>query len=148
MLTPSEFFTQHIGQEMTSSPSPVLNWLKPTILAVEKGKLILQYTIRHEMTNPMGILHGGMTAAIIDDSIGATLFMYDEPPFYVTVNLAVDYFASAKAGDIVIAETTVIKKGSQVVNVQCEVWNEGRSRLIARGNSNLLKTEKRQAKEK
>ncbi|RQO73846.1 PaaI family thioesterase [Pedobacter sp. KBW06] len=143
MLTPSEFFTQNIGNEMTTSPSPLFNWLKPVILLVEKGKLILKYTIRNEMTNPMGILHGGMTAAIIDDAIGATLFGYDEPYYYVTVNLAIDYFASAKEGDLIIAETTMIKKGNQIANVQCEVWNEGRTRIIARGYSNLLRTEKR-----
>lgn len=143
MLTPSEFFKQNIGAEMTTSPSPLFNWLKPVILLVEKGKLILKYTIRNEMTNPMGILHGGMTAAIIDDAIGATLFGYDEPHYYVTVNLAIDYFASAKEGDQIIAETTMIKKGNQIANVQCEVWNEGRTRIIARGYSNLLRTEKR-----
>lgn len=143
MLTPSEFFKQNIGAEMTTSPSPLFNWLKPVILLVEKGKLILKYTIRNEMTNPMGILHGGMTAAIIDDAIGATLFGYDEPHYYVTVNLAIDYFASAKEGDQIIAETAMIKKGNQIANVQCEVWNEGRTRIIARGYSNLLRTEKR-----
>ena len=143
MLTPSEFFTQNIGNEMTTSPSPLFNWLKPVILLVEKGKLILKYTIRNEMTNPMGILHGGITAAIIDDAIGATLFSYDEPYYYVTVNLAVDYFASAKEGDLIIAETTMVKKGNQIANVQCEVWNEARTRIIARGYSNLLRTEKR-----
>lgn len=143
MLTPSEFFRQNIGAEMTTSPSPLFNWLKPVILLVEKGKLILKYTIRNEMTNPMGILHGGMTAAIIDDAIGATLFGYDEPHYYVTVNLSIDYFASAKEGDQIIAETTMIKKGNQIANVQCEVWNEGRTRIIARGYSNLLRTEKR-----
>ncbi|WP_316821038.1 PaaI family thioesterase [Pedobacter gandavensis] len=147
MLKPSEFFIQHIGQEMDRSLSPVLNWLKPRILAVEKGKLVLQHKVRKEMTNPMGILHGGMTAAIIDDAIGATLFAYDEPHYYVTINLVIDYFASAKEGDLIIAETIMVKKGRQVANVACEVWNESRTRLIAKGYSNLLRTEKRKPEE-
>jgi len=143
MLKPSEFFKQHIGQEMKTSLSPVLNWLRPTILAVEKGKLILQHKVREEMTNPMGILHGGITAAIIDDAIGATLFAYDEPYYYVTINLVVDYFAAAKEEDLIIAETIMVKKGRQIANVTCEVWNESRTRLIAKGYSNLLRTERR-----
>lgn len=142
MLRPSELLKEQIGKVMDNSPSPLMNWLKPVIISVEKGKIVFQYTIREEMTNPMGILHGGMTAAIIDDAIGATLIAYDEPHFYVTVNNVIDYFASAKEGDVIIAETTVIKKGRQIVNAQCEVWNNARTRLIARGYSNMLRTDR------
>lgn len=88
----------------------------------------------------MGGLHGGVTAALIDDVIGATLFSFNESYFYTTLNNVIDYFAPAREGDIIIAETLVIKKGKQIVNVQCEVWNEGKNRLIARAYSNLLKT--------
>lgn len=144
MAKPSEFLTQQIGKVMEDSPSPLMNWLKPVIRSVEPGKLAFQYVIRHEMTNPMGILHGGITAAIIDDAIGATLIAYDEPVFYVTVNNVIDYFASAKEGDVIVAETNVVKKGRQMVNVQCEVWNESHTRLIARGYSNMFRTDRKQ----
>ncbi|RWX03896.1 PaaI family thioesterase [Flavobacterium cerinum] len=118
-----------------------MSWLKPIILKVEEGSLAFQYTIRKEMTNPFGTLHGGVTAAIIDDSIGATLISYGEPYFYVSVNLVIDYIASAREGDVVVAETTVIKKGNQIVNAQCDVWNADKTRLIAKGYTNLIKTE-------
>jgi uncharacterized protein (TIGR00369 family) len=88
------------------------------------------------MTNPMGTLHGGVTAAIVDDLIGATLFSYGEEHFYTTLNIVVDYFSPAKEGDDIVAETKLIKKGNQLVNVQCEVHNSDRSKLIARGYSN------------
>jgi len=42
----------HIGKEVSESPSPFINWLKPVILSVEEGKISFQYTIRNEMTNP------------------------------------------------------------------------------------------------
>lgn len=135
------FLKAHIGKEITDSPSPFMSWLKPVMLSVEEGSLTFQYTIRKEMTNPFGTLHGGITAAIIDDSIGATLISYGEPYFYVSINLVIDYISSAREGDEVIAQTSIIKKGNQVVNAQCEVWNKDRSRLIAKGYTNLLKTE-------
>lgn len=127
---------------MTHSPSPVMNWLRPVMVSIERGKMVLKHTIRPEMANPMGILHGGMTALIIDDAIGATIFAYDEPYYYVTINNAIDYFSSAKVGDVVLTETSTVKKGKQIVNMQCEIWNETRTRLIARGYSNLMRTEK------
>lgn len=137
----SAFLKDRIGKEVSDSPSPFMNWLKPIILKVEEGSLAFQYTIRKEMTNPFGTLHGGVTAAIIDDSIGATLISYGESFFYVSVNLVIDYIASAREGDVIVAETTVIKKGNQIVNAQCDVWNADRTRLIAKGYTNLLKTE-------
>lgn len=139
-MTPLQFLQSYIGKEVTNSPSPFMNWLKPTMLHAEEGKLVFQYLVRHEMTNPFDILHGGITAAIIDDAMGATLICYNEPYNYVTINNVVDYFASAKEGDKIVAETFINKKGSTIVNIQCEVWNEARTRLIAKGYSNLLKT--------
>lgn len=137
----AEMLKANIGKEITETPSPFMAWLRPVVLKVEEGSLTFQHTIRKEMTNPFGTLHGGITAAIIDDAIGATLISYGEPYFYVSVNLVVDYLSAAREGDVVLADTAIIKKGSQVVNAQCEVWNADRTRLIAKGYTNLLKTE-------
>ncbi len=129
-----------IGKEFTSSPSPFMKWLNPIVVSVETGKLSFQYVVRKEMTNPIGSLHGGITAAIMDDIIGATMFSFNEELFYTTVNNVIDYFAPAYEGDIIIAETSIIKKGKQIVNAQCELWNAEKTRLLARGYSNLLRT--------
>lgn len=137
----SEFLKGRIGKQVTDSPSPFMSWLKPVMVEVNEGSIVFEYTIRKEMTNPFGTLHGGVTAAIIDDAIGATLISYGEPYFYVSVNLAVDYLSSAREGDIILAQTTIIKKGRQIVNAQCDIWNSDRSRLIAKGYTNLIKTE-------
>ena len=136
-----EILQSFIGKEFTASPSPFMIWLQPIVLSAERGKLTFQYKVRKEMTNPASTLHGGVTAAIIDDIIGATMFSFNEEYFYSTINNVIDYFASVRENDLIIAETLVIKKGKQIVNVQCEIWNTGRDRLIARAYSNLLKTE-------
>lgn len=140
MNTQLEFLRQQIGRDAANSPSPLMRWLNPIMLSAAEGKLSFQFKIRNEMTNPMGILHGGITAAIIDDCIGATTFSYGEEQFYSTINLAIDYFGSAVENDIIIAETTVIKKGKQLINAHCEIWNADKSRMLAKGYSNLLKT--------
>ncbi len=138
-----KFLSEQIGKEMTDSPSAFMNWLKPTLRKVEKGHLVFEYKVREEMTNPFGTLHGGVTAAMIDDAIGATLIAYEEPVFYVSINLNIDYFANAKAGETIIAETSVNKKGNTVVNAQCEIWNADKTRLLAKGYTNLLKTQQK-----
>lgn len=134
-----EILRSFTGKEFTASPSPFMRWLNPVVLSAEEGEIAFQYTVRGEWLNPMGNLHGGVTAAIIDDSIGATMFTLKEKDFIVTVNNSIDYFSTAKENDHIIAETKIIKRGKQFVNAQCEIWNADKTRLIARGTSNLFK---------
>ncbi len=143
MNKPLTYFQTQIGKDSSKSPSPLMRWLNPTLLSVSEGVLEFSYVIREEMTNPLGILHGGTTAAIIDDAVGAAVFSLGKPDMYTTVNLAVDYFASAKAGDTIIAKTSIVKNGNQIVNTSCEVWNADRTRMIAKGHSNLIKLQQR-----
>jgi uncharacterized protein (TIGR00369 family) len=138
--TPLQALQAYTGKEFDISPSPLTRWLKPIVVSAERGRLCFSYTVREEMCNPMKTLHGGISAAIIDDMIGAVLYSLEEEFFYTTVNLAVDYFAPAFKDNKILAEAFVVKKGSQVVHAQCEIWNENKSRMIARGSSNLLKT--------
>lgn len=136
-----EFLKAQLGKEASNSPSPLMRWLNPVMLSVEEGSIVFEYTIRKEWLNPMGYLHGGITAAIIDDAIGASVFSYGEAAFYTTINNCIDYFGVAQEGHKIIAKTAIIKKGKQLVNAQCEVWNSDQTRLVAKGYSNLLKND-------
>ncbi len=127
------------GKEFTASPSPFMKWLNPVVVSADEGRIEFQYTVRQEWLNPMGNLHGGVTAAIMDDIIGATMFSLNEETFIVTINNSIDYFSTAQENDPIIAETKIIKRGKQFVNAECEIWNADKTRLIARGTSNLFK---------
>ena len=131
-------FQTQIGKEIINSPSHFMNWLKPTLISAERGELHCSYVIRKEMTNPYGNLHGGITAGIIDDLIGATIFLLGFNSQFTTVNNNIDYFASAKEGDVITAKTAVIKQGRTIINLQCEVFLPSKNRLIAKGYSNML----------
>lgn len=134
-------FQSYLGKDSSKSISPLMRWLNPTLLSVTAGELEFSYLIREEMTNPMGILHGGTTAAIIDDAVGAAVYSLGKSNLYTTVNLAVDYFASAKVGETIIAKTSITKNGNQIINTSCEIWNADKTRMIAKGHSNLIKIE-------
>ena len=144
-MNPLEHLKTLIGKEFADSPSPFMKWLKPIVISAEHGHLEFRYTIRPEWLNPIGNLHGGVTAAIIDDVLGATMFSLNEPTFYTTINTVIDYFGIAKEGENIIAETHITKLGKQFVNATCEIWNADKSRLIAKGTSNLFKTEIRKS---
>jgi len=140
-MTHLEKMKSYTGKEFTESLSPLMRWLNPIILSAELGALEFEYHIRPEWLNPAGSLHGGVTAAIMDDIIGATIISLNEPNFYTTINNVIDYFSTAGPEEKIIASTRIVKKGKQFVNAQCEIWNSDRSRMIARGTSNLFRTE-------
>ncbi|MFD2286992.1 hotdog fold thioesterase [Pedobacter petrophilus] len=133
-----QFFRQQIGEVINESPSNFMNWLAPVIVKAEYGVLVCKYTIRKEMTNPFQGLHGGVTAGIIDDLIGATVYLMGLNARYTTVNNYIDYFAPASEGDEIVAETSIVKRGKTILNLQCEVYLPAGKRLIARGYSNML----------
>ncbi|MGF1560006.1 MAG: PaaI family thioesterase [Flavobacteriaceae bacterium] len=132
-------FKSYIGKDSSKSISPLMRWLNPILLSVAEGELEFSYVVREEMTNPMGILHGGTTAAIIDDAVGAAVFSLGKPNKYTTVNLAVDYLGFAKAGETIIAKTAITKNGDRIINTHCEIWNADKTRMLAIGRSNLIK---------
>jgi len=77
----------------------------------------------------------------MDDIIGATILCSGRQHFYTTINNVIDYLSVAKLGDVITAKTQIINPGRQVINVQFELWNLPKKRLIARGYSNNLITE-------
>lgn len=127
-----------VGKEIIHSPSNFMNWLKPTLISAERGELHCSYVVRKEMTNPHQILHGGITAGIIDDLIGATVYILGLNAKFTTINNNIDYFAPAVEGDIITAKTSVVKQGKTIINLQCEVFLPSKNRLIAKGYSNML----------
>jgi len=135
-----DFFRNQLGKEVFNSPSAFGNWLKPKAIKIDAGALICEYIVREEMTNPAKILHGGVIAGIIDDMIGATVFTLEKSNFFSTINNSIDYFAPSKIGDVITAQTRVVKMGREIINLECEIWNLKKNRLIARGTSNLMKT--------
>ena len=131
-----------IGKEFRDSPSPLGRWLKGVVIAAEKGEITMEFTVRDEMTNPAGFMHGGATAAIIDDMIGAAILSLGRTNFYTSVNLSIDYLASVSNGTVVTAKTNVIRAGRNVINAECILQNQS-GKLVAKGVSNLLKVDVR-----
>jgi acyl-coenzyme A thioesterase 13 len=142
MPTYLEILQQVIGKDSQTSVSPVMRWLNPTLMGIQGNGLTYKYLIRKEMTNPFGNLHGGISALIIDDAIGATSMAFNPDYICLTVNNIIDYKGSANEGETIIAETVILDNEHRIISVQCEIWNADKSKLIAKGISRLLKKHK------
>lgn len=140
-----EALRPYIGQELTAIPSPVAHWLKGILQEVNDNGIKLAYTVRYDMTNPAKILHGGIIATMLDDVMGITVMLKhseDFSHFYSTVNLHVDYLASAREGMTVTASSNITKAGNKIANV--EGWlHDSSGKLLAHATCNMLKVEMR-----
>ncbi len=133
-----EAFKAQVGKP-TKGASPVGQWLNGTLLEIEEGELTVSIKVRKEMTNPMGILHGGMSALIMDEVIGAAVYTLNRDTFFTSVNLSVDFLSSIPMGENVIAKCKIARAGKTIVNADCQLFNED-GKLIAKGMSNLIRT--------
>jgi uncharacterized protein (TIGR00369 family) len=132
-------YRQLIGRTLDLNPSPLGNWLHGTLLAVDRDSCSVAYVVRPEMTNPAGILHGGVMAAMLDELIGMTVHLEAGDTFFASVNLAIDYLAAARVGDEVIARTHIVRRGKRIVNAEGTLALPDGT-LLARATSNLAAT--------
>jgi uncharacterized protein (TIGR00369 family) len=130
---------QKVGRRMSEGLSPYGAWLDGTLLAAELGRVEVGFVVRPEMGNPIGLLHGGVTSGWMDEVMGMAVYSLGRPHFFTTVNLVVDYFASARVGQEVVVVGFVEKPGKSILHVRAELWNLERNRLLAKGQSNLLR---------
>lgn len=133
------FFKKHIGTQPPEMAPPFNKWLNGILRKAEPGTVTMEFEIRKEMTNPVGMLHGGMHAAMMDEVMGMAVATVHDETFFTTVNLAIDYLDKAVVGENVFVEATVIRKGKNMIHVVAEVRNR-EGVLLSKGASNLFNT--------
>ncbi len=135
-----EFLKTLEGKTLEESPAPITGWLKGKLLHVSVGKAQMEYVVRHEMTNPLGTLQGGIFTTMMDDTLGVAVYSLGKNKFYTTVNFYTDYLGSALENDRIMVTAKVIRHGNTILNVGISVENQEK-KLLALGNSNLVAKE-------
>jgi uncharacterized protein (TIGR00369 family) len=132
-----EYIQGLIGKESKgNSPSPFGAWLNGTLIAAESGTLTVEFVVRDEQTNPGGLMHGGIAAAIMDEVMGMTLFTLNKETFYVAVNLNVDFLRPGRKGEKLTAISETIRDGRTMTHCECKIYNS-ENKLIAKATTNL-----------
>ena len=122
---------------ITDSRSPAGNWLGMTLEHAEKGAVRLALTVKKDMTNPYGNIHGGMMSAVVDETIGWAVVSLDAQLHYTSLNLNVDFLYAVGEGERMIASARVVRAGKKIVHAECLVYND-QGTLLAKASSNLV----------
>ncbi len=134
-----KYLRNKIGEELKDSPSAVSQGLKGVLQSIDPGEVVMEYTVRPDMTNLAKTLHGGMASTIIDDAIGIAVFALDNEYFFTSINLTVDFLSAAPIGEKIRCRAQVVRKGSRLINAEATILGED-ERIIAKGTSNLIVT--------
>lgn len=130
------------GMALAEVPGPIppfTKWLDGKIERAQRGELEVKFTVRPEMANPTGLLHGGMQCGMMDDVVGMTTATLGYAGFLISIDFHVDYLGKAKVGEVVHARARIEREGKRIVHATAEIFKPGGER-IATGNSNLLVT--------
>jgi uncharacterized protein (TIGR00369 family) len=105
---------------------------------VEKGWVRVAYDTTQTLANRFGAIHGGMTAAMMDDVIslaaGLTIEWGQITP---TLEMKVSYVAQGKPGTRLIAEARTVRRGGTVIFLEADLKDET-SKLIATASSTVM----------
>ncbi len=134
-----QVFRASIGKKLEGAP-PFTEWLDGRIVSCDAGAIEMTYRVRPEMSNPTGLLHGGMQAAIIDDLIGMTAATLGEDGFMLSIDLHVNFLGKIPVGQTIKARAKIVRSGRRIAHAVCEILDE-QGNIVSRGDSNLVKTE-------
>lgn len=101
---------------------------------LELGKATIAIEMRDDLRHPGGILHGGVTATLIDTAMAFAVRTYLAPDVHTaTIDLTVHYLRPHIDG-MFSCKARVVRPGKRIFTVSADVVNE-EGKLIATGIS-------------
>jgi uncharacterized protein (TIGR00369 family) len=104
---------------------------------IADGRAVVTLAAGPQHANPMGTLHGGILCDIADAAMGmafASTLAAEET--FTTVELKINFFRPVWEANLK-AEGRVVRRGSTIGYVECEVTDEG-GQLIAKASSTCM----------
>ena len=118
---------------------PIAELMGIHLVSVEDGRVVFAATPGEQHYNPMGVVHGGLAATLLDSAIGCAMQTKAPPSgFYTTMELKVNYLRPVlvKTGRI-FAEGSVLHVGRQTAFAEARVV-DGAGKLYAHATSTCM----------
>ncbi|HEX3911530.1 MAG TPA: PaaI family thioesterase [Solirubrobacteraceae bacterium] len=116
---------------------PIARLLDMQIVEVQEGKAVFALTPAEWMYNPIGMVHGGIAATILDSCMGCAVHTtLPAGVGYTTTDVQVRYIrAMGGATGRVLAEGRVIHAGRRTATAEGRLFVEADETLIAHGST-------------
>ncbi|WP_169542796.1 PaaI family thioesterase [Sneathiella aquimaris] len=141
---PSDF-SQMTGLEqmqlafMSGKRPPIAETMSIDLDSIEHGKVVFSGEPAEKHLNPIGSIHGGYAATILDSALGCSIHTTLEPgEKYTTVDLNVKYVRGMKPGmGRVTCTAEVIHKGRKIATADAKLVGED-GKIYAHGNTTCI----------
>src|SRR6202171_475634 len=119
-------------------PPPVSRLIGFVMKSIEPGHAIFEMEADERHHNPMGTLHGGiycdLAAAAMGFAYASTL---QEGETFTTIELKINFLRAVRKATL-IAEARVVKAGSTLGFIECEVKDQA-GQLVAKAASTCMR---------
>jgi uncharacterized protein (TIGR00369 family) len=118
---------------------PIARVLGFEVAEVERGRVVFTYTPVFDHYNPLGTVHGGVAATLLDSVMGCCVHTTLEAGVgYTTVEIKVNYVRAMtdKTGPVRV-EGKVINVGSRIATAEGRLHDK-EGRLLAHGTTTCL----------
>jgi uncharacterized protein (TIGR00369 family) len=123
---PRDFRARALANDV--SAARLIGW---NVVQGAEGHAIVALAAGPQHANPMGTLHGGILCDIADAAMGiAFASTLAEGESFTTVELKINFFRPVWNA-LLTADAKVIRRGSKIGYVECEVTDE-QNRLVAK----------------
>ncbi len=121
------------------APPGIATLLGMTLDDIDDGRAVFSLTTRPDMTNPMGGVHGGIAATILDSVMGCAIHTTMAPgESYTTADLTVHYTRGIRVDTGVITATgAVLHRGRTTATAEGRV-HDAEGRLLAHGTTTCV----------
>jgi uncharacterized protein (TIGR00369 family) len=105
---------------------------------VELGEVEATLQTRGDMTNPMGTVHGGIAATLLDTVMGCAVnTVLDPGESFTTTDLHLHYVRALHPATTVVATGTITHRGRRLATAEGRLLDE-RGWLVAHGTTSCM----------
>jgi len=121
----------------TLPPPPIARLLEFSVLEVEHGRAVFAVEPAEWMYNPIGVVHGGVAATLLDSCMGCAVHTtLDAGVGYTTTDLQVRYVrAIGEDTGRVLAEGRVVHAGRRTATAEGRLFVEEGRALLAHAST-------------
>jgi uncharacterized protein (TIGR00369 family) len=126
------------------NPPPIAQLMKFDLVEIAEGRAVFAGTPGKEVYNPIGSVHGGYAATLLDSACGCAVHsMLSPSQAYTTLELKIAYHrALTQESGLVRAEGKVLTFGKRVAFAEAKLLDP-QGRLCASATSTLLVFERK-----
>lgn len=133
MSTPIEVVKHMLHQDRFSQ------WLGIEVLEVKEGFSKIKMTVREEMVNGFGIVHGGITFSLADSAFAFACNNRNQ--LSVALDTSINFIKPVHVGDVLTAVASEVHNGKSTGLYHIEIFNQ-KNHMVAQFKGLCFRTDK------